>query len=67
MVQMLTVEGMTCDHCKMTVEKAVRALKGVKSALVNLAKKNLTVEFDESAVNLKDITAAVENQGYTVV
>jgi copper chaperone len=65
--QILTVEGMSCGHCKNAVETAVRALAGVSSAHVDLAAKQLTVEFDAAAVSLSQIKEAVEEQGYDVV
>ena len=40
------VEGMSCNHCKMAVEKEVKALPGMASATVDLAKKTLSVEYD---------------------
>lgn len=62
----ITVEGMSCNHCKNAVEKAVKALPGVDAAEVNLAAKSLTVEFDTAKVSLTDIKKAVEEEGYTV-
>ncbi len=63
----LTVDGMSCGHCKNAVEKAVSALTGVTSAEVDLAARQLTVEFDAAVVNIGQITAAIEEQGYDVV
>ena len=37
------VEGMSCNHCKMAVEKEVKALPGMLAATVDLAKKTLSV------------------------
>lgn len=61
------VEGMSCNHCKMTVEKALKAVKGVAGAEVNLTKKTASVSFDETACSLPDMKAAIENAGYDVV
>lgn len=60
----LKVEGMTCGHCKMNVEKAVRGVAGVTSAEVNLAAKEVKVSgtFDKVAV-----AKAIEDAGYQVV
>ncbi len=38
------IEGMTCPHCKATVEKALRGLDGVESVDVDLAKGTATVD-----------------------
>lgn len=66
MKQTLTVEGMSCGHCKNAVEKAVKALPGVSTAEVDLAAKRLTVEFNENVASFDKIKAAIEDAGYTV-
>lgn len=63
----LTVEGMSCNHCKNAVEKAVRALPGVMAAEVDLAAKALKVDFDAGKSSLDDIKRAVDDAGYKVV
>lgn len=65
--QTLTVEGMSCGHCKNAVEKAVRGLPGVMSAEVDLGAKKLVVEFDVAKSSLADIKNAIEEAGYEVV
>lgn len=60
------VEGMTCGHCKMTVENAAGNLAGVGAAKVNLKKGTLTVKYDSAAVTLEDIKDAVIEAGYSV-
>ncbi len=64
--QILKVEGMSCGHCKMAVEKAVRSLPGVLAAEVDLAAKTLKVDFDPAKSDLAAIKAAVEDAGYTI-
>ncbi|MCK5671881.1 MAG: metal-transporting ATPase, partial [Spirochaetales bacterium] len=43
----IKVEGMTCNHCKMNVEKAALNLESVKEAVVDLDKKELTIIFSK--------------------
>ncbi len=57
------VEGMTCSHCKMSVEKALKMVKGVKSAEADLDKKLVRVRAD-SGVYLDSLKEAVRNAGY---
>ncbi|MCS7187913.1 MAG: heavy metal-associated domain-containing protein, partial [Armatimonadota bacterium] len=59
----LTVEGMHCAACAETVAKALKSVKGVKSAEVNFATERALVELDDSA-DLRKLVAAVENAGY---
>lgn len=63
----ITVEGMSCGHCKKAVEEAVKALPGMQSADVDLEAKQLTVEFDTAQTTLLKIKEAVEEEGYTVI
>ena len=64
--EMFTVEGMSCNHCKMAVEKEVGALPGMRTALVDLAAKTLKVEYDGEKTNPEAIRGAVEEAGFTV-
>ena len=61
----LKVSGMSCGHCVKAVEGAVKEVGG--AGKVDLANKSVTVEFDDSKVNLKAIKEAIEDQGYDVV
>ena len=63
----LTVEGMSCQHCVHAVKTSVSALAGVESVEVSLEKKLVIVGFDPGKTGVKAITAAIENQGYSVV
>lgn len=58
------IEGMSCGHCVMRVEKGVAAMPGVKSAKVDLAKKEGTFEFDPAKVSLEAIKAKINEIGY---
>ena len=39
MEKTMQINGMMCNHCKMTVEKAIKAVPGVENAEVDLAAK----------------------------
>lgn len=66
MQKTITVEGMTCNHCKMRVEKALAAVKGVQSATVDLQQKQALITFAKEIAD-KKIRAAIEDAGYTVI
>ncbi|ASN03605.1 copper chaperone CopZ [Virgibacillus necropolis] len=66
MEKTLSVQGMTCGHCKMSVEGALKELDGVSAAEVNLEADNVDVTFDESKVNVDAMKEAIEEQGYDV-
>jgi len=62
----INITGMTCNHCVMRVEKALKALEGVSDATVSLVGKNAVVSFDENALDLEDIKDTIADAGYTV-
>jgi len=64
-VATIKVEGMTCQHCVMTVTKALEGIDGLENVKVDLDKAEAT--FDElRPVDLKVIKEAVEKAGYRV-
>ena len=60
----LKIEGMSCGHCKMSVEKALQAIAGVVSVNVSLEKKEAIVT---GTAEKAAIVAAIENIGFDVV
>ena len=57
----LSIEGMTCASCVGRVEKALKAVPGVTSAVVNLATERATIQGSADATAL---VTAIENAGY---
>lgn len=61
----LRVDGMTCDHCKGWVEKAINEIDGA-SAKVDLKKKEAVVSMAREVPD-EELVAAVKKAGYRVV
>jgi Cu+-exporting ATPase len=59
----IDIGGMTCASCVARVEKAIKAVPGVRDASVNLATERAAVQGD--GLDLAAIVAAVERAGYT--
>ena len=59
-----TVQGMTCNHCVMSVTEEVSEVEGVDSVDVDLASGRLAVAGD--GFTDEQIKAAVEEAGYEV-
>lgn len=59
----LHVEGMTCNHCVNAVTRSVKAVDANAQVNVDLASGRVRVE---SAALPHDISAAIEDAGYTV-
>ena len=64
--ELIKVDGMSCNHCKMAVEAAVKKITGVAAAEVNLAEKTLQVEYDNEKADMAMIRQAVEDAGFEV-
>lgn len=58
------VEGMRCNHCKETIEKALTALTDVRTVNVDLAAATVTVTGTASPESVKD---AISTSGFNVV
>jgi len=63
----LSVEGMSCNHCKASVEKALKTLEGVEQARVDLQKAQVEVEFDPEKISEEELRGAVTAAGYQVL
>ena len=62
MKQTFVIKGMSCNHCRMSAEKAILSVKGVTSASVDLGSKQAVVEGDFSP---EDVCKAVEETGFS--
>jgi Cu+-exporting ATPase len=60
----LSVEGMHCASCVVSVECELKRLPGVYKATVNLPTEEAFVEYDPSQLDLQAILAAVARVGY---
>ncbi len=62
----LTVEGMSCQHCKNHVEKAALGVAGVLNAEVDLDRKELTLALADDNGNIEEVKKVVTEAGYPV-
>lgn len=58
---------MMCTGCSNSVEKALKGVKGVKEASVNLAAKNTTVIYDENETGEEELAETVKDAGYELI
>ncbi len=65
MTKTISIEGMMCEHCEMTVKKALEALEGVDSAEVSHEKGTAVVSIS-GAVSDDAMKEAVEAKDYKV-
>ena len=62
--QNFAVSGMSCASCAANLEVAVGRLAGLASAVVNFATQVLTVTYPLGAIDVEQISQAVEAAGY---
>jgi copper chaperone CopZ len=58
----ISIEGMTCGHCAMSVTNELATLEGVSNVQVDHAAGKATVEVE--GVSEDQLSAAVEEAGY---
>lgn len=58
------IEGMNCNHCRMSAEKALQSVEGVTNATVDLASKEAHVE---GTASKEELAKAISEIGFTLV
>ena len=62
----LPITGMTCSNCARAISQNVDKLPGVKTSNVDFAGEKLSLKFDPSLTNEKNIIACIRKIGYDV-
>lgn len=60
----LSVPGMKCPACPVTVMVAIKRLEGVKSVNTDFESKLAEVSYDDRLTNISNIQEAAENAGF---
>ncbi len=60
----LSVSGMTCASCPITVKKALNKVTGVEKVDINFEKREATVTYDDAKTNVEALTKATKDAGY---
>ena len=63
--KIIIIEGMQCNHCKMSVEKALSSIEGIITVEVSLENKTAIVEATREIENSR-INEVIEEAGFTV-
>jgi len=62
----LVIEGMSCNHCKVRIERVLSEVDGVKKVEVNLAGGFVMVEASKDLPK-EVLREAIDDAGYTLV
>ena len=60
----LTVPGMTCAACPITIKKALTEIDGVTEAEVSFERKDAVVTFDDTKTSVSALIEATADAGY---
>ena len=60
----LSIPGMTCGACPITVRIALKRVPGVEKVGIDEAQKLVTVTYDDSKTNVQALTQATKDAGY---
>jgi len=60
----LSVPGMYCEVCPITVRKALEKVPGVSKVNVSFKKKEAVVTFDDAKTSVQKLTKATADAGY---
>ena len=61
----LKIEGMSCEHCMMSVKKELEKLADVRVESVEIGKAR--VQYDESRLTRQEISRAIDEAGYQLL
>ena len=60
----LAVGGMTCPHCPVAVEKALKSVAGARKVNVNLVNALASIDYDPNLSSVSDLLRAIRSVGY---
>lgn len=62
----LRVPDISCEHCGRTIAQALGRTAGVGTVDVDIAAKEVSVSYDEAAVDLERLKAVLQDEEYPV-
>ncbi|MBE0497860.1 MAG: heavy-metal-associated domain-containing protein [Campylobacterales bacterium] len=62
--KVISVEGMTCESCEATIERAGEKIEGIVSIEASASDKRAIVEFDTTQTSVEQIMQAITATGY---
>lgn len=60
----LSIPGMTCSACPITIKTALKRVDGVSAVDVRYEERDATVTFDDEKTSAEALTQATTNAGY---
>lgn len=63
----LSVSGMSCAHCELTIENTLEKLKGIRHTKASFGKGEVNCTFDSEVISIEEIKVAINKLDYKVV
>ncbi|WP_432799079.1 heavy-metal-associated domain-containing protein [Poriferisphaera sp. WC338] len=63
----IKIDGMMCEGCAGTVQASLSKVRGVRTAVVDLAAKEANVQVEDGKVTQSELVEAVRGAGYEAV
>ncbi len=60
----ISIDGMTCDHCVKAVTDALKSVEGVREVNVSLEEKKAEVVYEDSRCKATELQAVIDSKGY---
>lgn len=60
----LSIPGMTCGACPITVRTALKRVRGVEKITIDEPEKQVVVTFDDAKTGIRKLTKATKDAGY---
>ena len=62
----LNVPDISCEHCERAITNALTPVDGVRTVIVDIPTRQVTVDYDESAVDVNRFKEVLEAEDYPV-
>jgi copper chaperone CopZ len=62
----LNVPDISCEHCQRTIIGALSPVDGVRSVTVDIATKQVRVDYDETHIDVERLKAILQEEDYPV-
>ncbi len=62
----LHVPDISCEHCKRTITNVLTPVEGVRGSAVDVPKRQVRVDYDETQVDVEQLGAILQEEDYPV-
>ena len=62
----LSVPDISCEHCERTITEALTPLDGVRNVRVDIPSKQVSVDYDESTIDVDRFKTVLQEEEYPV-